>query len=96
MKKLEEAKDEVKKWKKQAFGDVRVEKKAIMERIGKLDEKESSGELDENSRSERGSLKKRLEELILREDISWYKKARIKGVNEWDNLKLFYRIVSGR
>ena len=42
---------------------------------------------------ERVGLKKRLEELILRQEISWNQKARITGVNEWDNnSKLFQRV----
>lgn len=44
--------------------------------IGELDEIEFLGELDENGRVERKELKKKLEEAILREEISWNRKVR--------------------
>ena len=47
MKRLEEVKGEVKKWNKEVFGYVRVQKIAIMDSVRKLDEKENSDELDE-------------------------------------------------
>lgn len=86
-------KNEVKKWNREVFGDVRLEKNTLLNRIGELDEMEIIGELDENRRVER----RKLEETILREQISWNQKVKIKGVTEWDNnSKLFHRAASRR
>lgn len=68
-----------KKWSQeieQRFGDVRLENNALISWIGELDEIEFLGELDENGRVERKELKKKLEEAILREEISWNRKVR--------------------
>jgi len=68
-----------------------------MKRIEELDKEDFLGNIEASGRRERGELKRRMEELILREDISWNQKAKSKGVIEWDNnSKLFHRIASGR
>ena len=42
-------------------------------------------------------MKDKLEKLILKEEISWRQKARIKWVWEWDNnSKLFHKVVNFR
>ena len=97
MSKLVEVKNDIKKWNKEVFGDVRLEKIAVLSKIGELDALEASGNMGESDRRQRGELRKRLEELILKEETSWYQKTRLKGIIEWDNnLKLFHRIASGR
>ena len=69
MRKLEAVKNEVKKWNREVFGDVRLEKNALISRIEELDEIEFIGELDENGRVERRNLRRKLEETILGGDV---------------------------
>lgn len=58
-----------------------------------MDEEEAVNGLDDVQRKERWNLRKRLEELILREEISCNQNVKIKVVAEWDNyLKLFHRM----
>ena len=66
-----------------------------MEKVKEIDLKEESGNIDDNLRKERWELKDNLEKVILKEEISWRQKARIKWVREWDNnSKLFHKIVN--
>ena len=81
MRKLESVKNEVKKWSREVFGDVQMENNALLSRIGELDKIKFRGELDKNKRVEQ----RELEDTILREEISWNQKVRIKGVTEWDS-----------
>ena len=97
MSKLQGVKNKVKEWNKEAFGDIRLEKCAILKRVKTLDELEGRSELSDQLSEERRGLKVRLEDLIKKEEISWNQKVKVKWVKEWDNnTKLFHRIASGR
>ncbi|KAM7469396.1 hypothetical protein LguiA_007579 [Lonicera macranthoides] len=97
MMKLGDVKREVRKWNKEVFGDIRIEKFAILRRIEELDKIDYSSRLNEDERLERGALRRKLEELLVKEEVSWHQKAKVKGVIEWDNnSKLFHRVASGR
>ena len=66
-----------------------------MMKIKEIDLKEESGNINAILRKERCDLKNTLEDLILKEEISWKQKARVKWVREWDNnSKLFHKIVN--
>ena len=82
------------------FRDVRVEKGRILDRIQKIDELETRGILREDLINEMRGLREKFGELLLKEEISWNKKAKVRGVREWDgNSKLFHlfrRVVNSK
>ena len=95
MRRLDHVKWQVKKWNKEVFGDVRIEKRRILKRIGEIDAIENSGLMEEELKIERAELKGKFEGILMQEDISWNQKAKIRGVREWDgNSRLFHRIMS--
>ncbi|KAM7498116.1 hypothetical protein LguiA_022530 [Lonicera macranthoides] len=97
MKKLAQVKHKLKKWNLEIFGDVRVEKGRILERIQNIDKLEVRGILGEELKKERQDLREIFGELVLREEISWNQKAKVRGVREWDgNSKLFHRVVNNK
>ena len=95
MKKLEFLKHKLKTWNKEVFRDVSIEKGKILDRIKKIDEEETRGDIGVDLIRVRRELRKKFGDLVLKEEISWNQKAKMKGVIEWDgNSKLFHRIVN--
>ena len=46
---------------------------------------------------ERRELREKFGDLVLKEEISWNQKAKIRGVREWDgNSKLFHWVVNNK
>ena len=71
MKKLRFVKDKLKVWNKEVFGDLRVRKGIILKEIEEIDKEELEGSSSLSLLSKKVQLKNELEEIILREEMSW-------------------------
>ena len=78
MRKLQYVKAKLKDWNKNSFGDLKERKKSILNEIAKIDAVEQEGVLSFELSAQRALRKWELEELILREEIHWRQKARVK------------------
>ena len=72
-------------------------KKIILDEIANIDVIEQEGVLSSDLSAQRVERKGELEELILREEIHWRQKAKVKWVKDGDcNSKLFHKVANGR
>ena len=78
MKKLQFVKAKLKEWNKDSFGELNERKKSIMFNLANFDTMEQEGGLSLELLIHRALRKGELEELILREEIHWRQKARVK------------------
>ena len=68
-----------------------------MSDLANFDTLEQEGGLSSELLVQRALRKGELEELILREEIHWRQKARVKWVKEGDcNSKFFHKVANGR
>ena len=89
MRKLQLFKVKLKDWNKDSFGELNKRKKSILNEIANFDVVEQEGVLTSELSAQRALRKGELEELILREEIHWRQKAKVKWVKERDcNSKL--------
>ena len=96
MRKLQFVKAKLKDWNKNTFGMLKERKKTISDEIANIDAIEQEGALSSDLAALRAIRKGELEELILREEIHWKQKAKIKWVKEGDcNSKLFHKVANG-
>ncbi|KAJ9678120.1 hypothetical protein PVL29_022881 [Vitis rotundifolia] len=97
MKKLQFLKAKLKEWNKSSFGVLIERKKSILIDLANYDFMEQGGGLSPELLTQRALRKGELEELILREEIHWRQKARVKWVKEGDcNSKFFHKVANGR
>ncbi|RVW63564.1 Transposon TX1 uncharacterized 149 kDa protein [Vitis vinifera] len=82
MRKLQFVKAKLKDWNKNTFGMLKERKKTILDEIANIDAIEQEGALSSDLAAQRVIRKGELEELILREEIHWKQKAKIKWVKE--------------
>ncbi|KAL5553097.1 hypothetical protein UlMin_040498 [Ulmus minor] len=95
MEKLRALKDKIKAWNKEVFGDTRIIKKEVVEKIASLDKKEEMMQLDVGERELRLSLRNQVEELVFKEAVAWRQKMKFRWIKEWDyNSAMFHRMVS--
>ncbi|KAL5572566.1 hypothetical protein UlMin_022163 [Ulmus minor] len=96
MEKLRVLKDKIKVWNKEVFGDTRIIKKEVVEKIADLDKKEEMRQLDVGERELRLSLRNQLEELVFKEAVAWRQKMKFRWIKEWDyNSAMFHRMEGG-
>ena len=90
-------KAKAKEWNKLSFGVLNEKKKSILKDLANLDAIEQDGGLTSELLGQRALRKGELEDLILREEIHWRQKARVKWVKEGDcNSKFFHKVANGR
>ncbi|KAL5569671.1 hypothetical protein UlMin_026246, partial [Ulmus minor] len=93
MEKLRALKDKIQVWNKEVFGDTRIIKKEVVEKIAGLDKKEEMAQLDVGERELRLSLRNQLEELVFKEAVAWRQKMKFRWIKEWDyNSAMFHRM----
>ncbi|RVW50795.1 hypothetical protein CK203_076874 [Vitis vinifera] len=97
MRKLKFVKSKLKDWNKVAFGDLREKKKLILSDLARIDLIEQEGNLNLDLVSERTLRRRELEDLLLKEEVHWRQKSRVKWIKEGDcNSKFFHRMTNGR
>ncbi|RVW94236.1 LINE-1 retrotransposable element ORF2 protein [Vitis vinifera] len=97
MRRLQYVKAKLKEWNKFSFGELKEKKKSILNDLANFDAIEQEGGLNPDLLSQRASRKGELEELILREEIHWRQKAKVKWVKEGDcNSKFYHKVANGR
>ncbi|RVX19478.1 hypothetical protein CK203_005375 [Vitis vinifera] len=96
MRKLQFVKAKLKDWNKNTFGMLKERKKTILDEIANIDANEQEGALSSDLAVQRAVRKGELEEIILREEIHWRQKAKVKWVKDGDcNSKLFHKVANG-
>ena len=97
MRKLQFIKAKLKEWNNASFGELNERKKSILFDLTNFDTMEQEGGLSPELLVQRALRKGELEELILREEIHWRQKVRVKWVKEGDcNSNFFHKVANGR
>ncbi|RVX05281.1 Transposon TX1 uncharacterized 149 kDa protein [Vitis vinifera] len=97
MRRLQYVKAKLKEWNKFSFGELKEKKKSILNDLAIFDAIEQEGGLNPDLISQRASRKGELEVLILREEIHWRQKVKVKWVKEGDcNSKFYHKVANGR
>ena len=79
------------------FGLLKERKKTILDEIANIDIIEQEWVLSSKLSAQRIERNGELEELILREEIQWRQKAKVKWVKDGDNnSKLFHKVANER
>ena len=97
MVKLQRIKHLLKKWNTEVFRDLRLMEVALNNKLKGLDRLEGSGNWSVQLKEEREALKKELNEILFKKDISGRHKLKIQWAKEGDaNSKLFHRLLNAR
>ena len=97
IRRLQFVKAKLKEWNKVSFGELNTRKKSILNDRANFDAIEQVGGLTSDLLVQRALRKGELKELILREEIHWRQKARVKWIKEGNcNSKFFHKGVNGR
>ncbi|KAL5566826.1 hypothetical protein UlMin_029990 [Ulmus minor] len=95
MEKLRVLKEYIKVWNKEIFGDTRIIKKEVVDKIDEIDKKEGNRQLGDGERELRVRLRNQLEEITFKEMVAWRQKMKFRWIKEWDyNSAMFHRMVS--
>ncbi|RVW96808.1 Transposon TX1 uncharacterized 149 kDa protein [Vitis vinifera] len=97
MRKLKFVKLKLKEWNIMTFGDLKERKKLILTDLSRIDLIEQEGNLNPDLVLERTLRRKELEDVLLKEEVQWRQKSRVKWIKEGDcNSKFFHRVATGR
>ncbi|RVW70784.1 hypothetical protein CK203_058030 [Vitis vinifera] len=97
MRKLKFVKSKLKEWNIMAFGDLKERKKLILTDLSRIDLIEQEGNLNLDLVLERTLRRRELEDVLLKEEVQWRQKSRVKWIKEGDcNSKYFHRVATGR
>ena len=97
MVKLQNIKPLLKKWNTKVFGDSRLLEVALYNRLKELDRLEGLGNWSVQLKEDREALKKELNEILFKKEISVRQKLKIQWTKEGDaNSRLFHRLLNVR
>ena len=97
MRKLKFVKSKLKEWNIMTFGDLKERKKLILTDLSRIDLIEQEGNLNSDLVLERTLKRRELEDVLLKEEVQWRQKSRVKWIKEGDcNSKFFHRMTNGR
>ena len=97
MRKLKFVKSKLKEWNKDIFRIMSDRKSAIISDIDMFDWLEQEGSLIQDTFALRSLRKKGVEEVVLKEEVFWRQRSRIKWIKEGDsNSKFFQRLANRR
>ena len=97
MRKLRTLKHKLSYWNKEVFGDLRIKKKKLENRIKEIDNLEGSVEWNSSLEEERSKAKIDWYELIVRKERATRMKSKFIWAKEGDaNTKLFHSLMNGR
>ena len=97
MKRLQKIKQHLKEWNNDVFGDLRMLEVGLYNRLKELDKMESEENWNEELRGERVTLKKELNDIMVKKEILTRQKLRVQWAEEGDaNSRLFHRLLNAR
>ena len=96
-KKLKLIKAKIKKWNREAFGDIKIQKYNLMDSISQLDVKEETSSLSDEELEQRKADRYELTKVILIHEISWRQKSRALWLRVEDrNTRFVHRVANFR
>ena len=97
MKRLQKIKPRLKQWNNDVFGDMRMIEAGLNNKLMELDRMESSENWNEDLRKERVTLKKALNDIMVKQEIVTRQKLKVQWAKEGDaNSRLFHRLLNAR